>query len=388
MEISINEGKDYKLSSVNVNKKKRNSSFELLRIIAMILIVTYHYSLHGGFDKITPSNVSINNIFIQVLLFGGKIGCYLFMFITGYFMIYGKLNCKKVFRLFLELEFYSLLIFFIINFGMNKHFSKRDWIRNALPIVYGNWFVVNYIMLYCFIPFINKLLLSISRKELKKLIILTILIYSIIPSITYYIDKYQWVFSNFDFMLVSYLIGAYIRINGIPKFESKKFCLKMITISYGILILLTLLFDLLGIKMKKELYIWMATVSRAPTMIFLILISIAIFYIFKNNSFYSRIINFIAPSMLGIYLIHDNELLKAWYWKEFFPNNNYLYSNYLFVHFLIKVIGIFIVSLIIDLIRRLLIEKPCSKIIDKGYEKIKGVIHRVYNKLFDSNGEI
>ena len=32
-------------------KNTRNSSVELLRIISMIVIVGYHYSLHGGYDK-------------------------------------------------------------------------------------------------------------------------------------------------------------------------------------------------------------------------------------------------------------------------------------------------------------------------------------------------
>ncbi len=372
----------------HVNTISRNSSFELLRIIAMILIVTYHYSLHGGFDKITHSNLCLNTFFLQILLFGGKLGCHLFMLITGYFMIKGKMNYKKIFKLFLELEFYSIILFLVFRFGLGEKYSKQDWLRNLMPLIYGNWFVVNYIMLYCFIPFINKFLLSIDKNAFKKLMIITIAVYSIVPSIFYYIDKYQWSFSNFDYMIVIYLLGAYIRLYGIPKFENKKYCIKVIVFSYVVLLGLTIIFDIIAVSLKKDLYVNMATKAQVQTSILLILIAISLFYFFKKTSFNSKIINFIAPSMLGVYLIHDNGIFKSWYWKEFFPNNNYLYSNYLFVHFLIKVIGIFIVSLIIDLIRRLLIEKPCSKIIDKGYEKIKGVIHRVYNKLFDSNGEI
>ena len=104
-------------------------------------------------------------------------------------------------------------------FGLGEKYSKRDWIRNLIPLIYGNWFVVNYIMLYCFIPFINKFLLSIDKNTFKKLMIITIVVYSIVPSVFYYIDKYQWSFSNFDYMIVTYLLGAYIRLYGIPKFE-------------------------------------------------------------------------------------------------------------------------------------------------------------------------
>ena len=362
-------------------KNNRNSSFELLRILSMCFIVIYHYSFHGGFDAVTHNTLSINKFFIQTLLFGGKIGCYLFMFITGYFMINGRMNYKKIFKLILELEFYSLVIFFIFNYGLGKHYSKKDWVRNLFPIIYGNWFVVNYIMLYLFIPFINKLLLQLNEKSLKKMILLIIMVYSIIPSIFYYVTKYQWSFSNFDFMLVSYMIGAYIKIKGFSKFDSRKNCIKAILISFITLIALVIVMDLLAFKLRNNTYTWMATVTRAPTSFLLLIISIAIFYIFKNISFKSTFINFIAPSMLGIYLIHDNDLVRPWLWKEVFPNNDYLYTNYLVVHFLVKVIAVFIICLIIDLIRRYMIEKPCQKLIDWMYERSKSVAMRIWRGL-------
>lgn len=361
--------------------KKRNSSFELLRIISMILIITHHYSIHGGFDAITYENLSLNHFFLQILLFGGKIGCYLFMFITGYFMISGRMNYKKIFKLFLELEFYSLVIFFIFNFGMDKNYSKKDWIRNIFPFIYGNWFVVNYIMIYFLIPFINKLILHLNKNELKTMIMIIIIIYNIVPSIAYYITKYQWSFSNFDFMIVSYIIGAYIRINGFLKFEKKRICVKTIVFSVIVLIFLVIIMDFMAYKLKNNSYIWMATVTRAPTSFLLLMIAISIFYIFKNNYFYSRTINIIAPSMLGIYLIHDNDLIKPWLWNEVFPNNNYLKSNLLFGHFLAKVAAIFIISLIIDLIRRYIIERPCQKMIDFIYEKSKFEIGKILSRL-------
>ena len=363
---------------INNKIKNRNSSFEILRIISMILIITHHYSIHGGFDAITYDNLSINQFFLQILLFGGKIGCYLFMFITGYFMICRRMNYKKVFILFLELEFYSLVIFLIFNLGMGRHYSKKDWIRNIFPIIYGNWFVVNYIMLYFLLPFINKLVLHLSKKELKIMILSIIIIYSIIPSICYYITQYQWSFSNFDFMIVSYIIGAYIRINGFSKFDKKRTCVKTILFSFSILIFWVIFMDSLAYILKNNSYIWMATVTRAPTSFLLLMIAIATFYIFKNNSFNSKIINFIAPSMLGVYLIHDNDLIKPWIWKELFPNNNYLYSNYLVVHFGVKVFAVFIISLVIDLLRRYIIEKPCKQLIDLMYVIIKLGVKRIW----------
>ena len=71
-------------------QKERNSSFELLRLISMLLIVMHHYSLHGGFDYM--STLSLRLYFIQCLNMGGKLGVNLFILISGYFL------CKSNFK--------------------------------------------------------------------------------------------------------------------------------------------------------------------------------------------------------------------------------------------------------------------------------------------------
>lgn len=67
--------------------KKRISNFELLRIIAMFMIVLHHAIVHGVWLSnkhiiMTPLvDATIYNFFAM----GGEIGVYLFVMITGYF---------------------------------------------------------------------------------------------------------------------------------------------------------------------------------------------------------------------------------------------------------------------------------------------------------------
>ena len=63
--------------NADVNKKislssARESNMELLRIVAMLMIVTNHFAVHSGlkFDQI----VSFNSILIKILAFGGVVG--------------------------------------------------------------------------------------------------------------------------------------------------------------------------------------------------------------------------------------------------------------------------------------------------------------------------
>ena len=66
--------------------KQRNSSIELLRIISMVMIMFYHFSIHGHFDFATAS-VSVSRLWLNFISMGGKIGVDLFVLISGYYLI-------------------------------------------------------------------------------------------------------------------------------------------------------------------------------------------------------------------------------------------------------------------------------------------------------------
>lgn len=54
-----------------MQKNKRRSNIELLRIISMLFILAHHFSVHGGFDVLKES-VSLNRIWVQFLQMGEK----------------------------------------------------------------------------------------------------------------------------------------------------------------------------------------------------------------------------------------------------------------------------------------------------------------------------
>ena len=68
------------------NKNHRSSNIELLRIIAMIMIIAHHVSVHSGF--VYPGEIiSFNRLWIQFIQLGGKIGVNIFVLISGYFLV-------------------------------------------------------------------------------------------------------------------------------------------------------------------------------------------------------------------------------------------------------------------------------------------------------------
>ena len=188
---------------------KRNSSIELLRIVAMLMIILGHLSGHGILHMISDDALQIwsggstlNKLFCILLLPGGRVGVGIFFLITGYFMINkSSVSIRKVLA---ETVFYSAmlsLVAFIFSFG-----SIKDVVRSIVPLSNNSWwFVTSYIILVLCAPAINKFCLSLSREN-KFLCLIMVWIFTY--TIPYMYGSYYY---GLERGLLFYLIGAYIK---------------------------------------------------------------------------------------------------------------------------------------------------------------------------------
>ena len=99
---------------MNITKGQRNSNLEILRIISMLFIISYHFSIHG-FGEVNFVISNMNNYVIYFFGILGKIGVDIFILISAYFMINSKFNLKKLFVLGGEVYFYSLAALIIFS---------------------------------------------------------------------------------------------------------------------------------------------------------------------------------------------------------------------------------------------------------------------------------
>lgn len=255
-----------------MNKKMRSSNLELLRILSMLFIVAHHFSVHGNFNLIEKS-FTFNKIIIQIIGSGGKFGVNLFVLITGYFLITGKFNLKKLIKLIIETWFYSviiLLIFLIFPLGIN--IGIKNTIKSFLPITYSvYWFITTYIILYIFVPFINFFVNKISQKEYLKLIFLLVLFCSFVPTFA----KTNLAFSELSYFLLLYLIGGYFKLYPNNYTEKIYFNFMYGIVFYLLLCISVIIFDILGEKYsifsKGATYFWTKKFSAT--------------YIFNRNFF-------------------------------------------------------------------------------------------------------
>ena len=129
--------------------KTRDTNIDLLKIIAMLMVITIHCLGNGnllGNSKIPTYNL----VGIKILDTLSLVAVPTFFIISGYYMSSYKINLKKIFLLYGRVVFYSLLLYFIgtlINIKINKFLVFFQISSNIY------WFVNDYFILYMFSPF-------------------------------------------------------------------------------------------------------------------------------------------------------------------------------------------------------------------------------------------
>ena len=61
-------------------KKERESNIELLRIVAMLLIISFHYVYESGYKFI---ELNYNSFIVKLFYLVGELGVNIFLLITG-----------------------------------------------------------------------------------------------------------------------------------------------------------------------------------------------------------------------------------------------------------------------------------------------------------------
>lgn len=318
----------------------RKSNIEVLRILAALLIVMHHFSVHG-FGGMTLS-YNFNKLIVDFFAIGGKVGVNLFVFIMGYFMIDSKVTPMKILKIVGEVWFYSVSIFLLFYFILTPDMSiaYEEGFHYFFPILYStNWFATTYIYLLFVVPVLNILFKNMTQRQLKKLLIGALILCSLLPTILQ--SSYQ--LSDLGWFVVLYLLAAYLKKYSCIKGSWKK----------HFLISVLLYFILWGMYMYSGKWIYQNSILA-------VLIVVELFIsVTKMKPFYNKWINLAASATFGVYLIHDNRLMRPYLWFEIFQTETaYAYNKKEFLLFaVIAVSSIYIVCTIVDLLRQCTVEK-------------------------------
>ena len=362
-----------------VIKKERTSNFELMRIISMLFIVMYHVIVHG---KISTEAVGSYKFIINFILSILIVHVNSLVFLTGYFSCNkNETKYKKVGKIIGKAWFYKAIIvilFFI--FGVFP-LTKIKIMEELLPLDLGNYWYINcYLILIILIPYLNEVIKRMNKKQFGKFIIILILLLSIIPTATNCRVLYNDGFSIINFVLV-YYIGAYFRKFPLKdnyhfKNMSKKEIQFLLLATLIIVQIINFSFNNIGQNMMSYDSNILCYFGKIITDGFLrysnplvIIQTCAYCLLFETLNIKSNIINKISMTTLGIYLIHDNALVRQWLYI-FLKTRicNTILNSLILI--LLDTLIIFSVSMLIESIR-IKLASVILKIISKLKEKVK-----------------
>ena len=367
-----------------MNPKERNSNIEVLRIIAMIIIVAHHFSVHGGFQFDT-SYIGINRIWIQYLQLGGKIGVDIFVLISGYYLVSRTSSLTyKALKLWLQILFYSVVIF-MVSIALNLSiFSKKAMLDSFFPISMNQWwFASTYFVLLLLTPFINIALTSMSKGLYQRALLLALIMWCILPSLSGLYPKFTIIspqFSNLIWFITLYSLSAYIRLWHTTLSHTSKYYFVIAMGSFIVTFLSAVLFDYLNVIQKS--IVFNPTALYDLTSITILIGTVATFLGFlqiKINN--SKIINTISSATFGVYLLHDHpNIIRPLIWGTIFKNASYTDSNMLIPYSIMVIALVYLTCTFIELLRIHIIEKPCLVFI----LRISQSIDYLLDKFFDS----
>ena len=293
------------------------------------------------------------------------------MLISGFFLWKSeKIDVWHIVKIVLEFYFYVLLCYGL-SFALvkGKTFDSDEFLKTILGLFFEkSWFVSAYLLVYIFHPFINKLFKLDNYKMAVTFMIIITIVWSIVPSMTagtFYLNR-------FLSLLCLYCYGAFLRLGkeSASKWYNKKTGLMLFLINLGFIATYQLVMSIISISHTDMAYMISWFISRHS--IFMILcISGLMMLVSLAKPIYSRPINFLAGFTLGIYLIHDNDSLRDYYWKTLFRSQDYCSSNAMLWHILMCVALIFSICLVIDIFRKYVLENPLITLLKKIFSKKK-----------------
>lgn len=251
---------------------------------------------------------------------------------------------KRLLKVIIPLIIWSI-IYFIINFFKGK-FSINDlsfkFVFEYFFLVKTNpifWFFVVIIGIYLAIPVISLIPQESRRKAFLYIIIITFVFNQFLPDLLYHLNlnynydlKFPLTYSGWiSFIFIGYYIDKYEIV--------KKY--RVIIYVLGIIGFLTMVVPTIFISYhKNESCSWFDEYYDAPCVLY----SASVFLFFKskinNNQIVTKIMpffNFVAPTTLGIYVLHIaiRDFLRYFYTYSYFGMNLVLTLGILTICFIV-----------------------------------------------------
>ncbi len=298
------------------NRSQRIIGIDILRILSMVFITVIHYIGYSEIIKSPPSGMSTMNYAIMTVFSSiSKAAVNVFVIISGYFLYNRTFELKRIFKLWLEVFFYAVVIFIICAcFGWGK-ITIGNLLKTAFPfLTIHYWFVVTYVLMCLLSPLMNAAIDSMPKEKHLITIVVAGAIITIYMMFNPFVDGQIYVGHSHGIVWFAYLyiVGAYL--GKYSKAESKIFKIFWRCVA---------LFSFVGIYAAEYIQINLPNNMNltANNSLLPFILSVSVFILMKDISIKKKtavkVISQCSACSLGVYLIQEHNMFREFFWGIF-----------------------------------------------------------------------
>lgn len=336
---------------------ERKVNFELLRLVAMLMVVSLHYLSKGqALSDFKAGPLSGNQYLAYLLESLSIVAVNAFVLLSGYFLVTSEFKSRRIIQLVGQVLFYAILIPVVLTAAgvlQIQNMNLYTVFPDIFPIQTEHyWFATYYVFLYLCTPILNRAIKAMGRQQLAICTALLLFVFSIPKSILPLeipIDRKGY---DLIWFICVYFVAAYIRLYGIPFLEKQKksvlLYVIMTALIFSYICILGFIFQRTGLLENQ------ITEVLHYNHILNLLSAVAFFYIFRNLELQtgriSKGILAISPYAFGVYLLHEHQDIR-YLWPVWCQVQKMSQTPWFLLHYIVTIAGIFMLGIVIDWIR-------------------------------------
>lgn len=288
--------------------KEHFSGIDILRCLAMFMIVILHILYHGKILNNISGIQSLPYEFLESLCYGAVD---LFAMISGYLLVFSKWKLSRYFILYVQVAFYTILFAFIAKYFDGKSLSAKDWLQAIVAVIGNYWYITAYIGVLTIMPILNAFLRELDIRLNYKAAGFCLII---IIGGSIFLSKSIGYTMGYSCIWLSalYLLGGIVRINQdwiCHIFQTRK---KKLLIGFIVYIILSIS-ACAGYFMtiNSVLSIFFRSYCSPFVVLGTLSLFIALFDLPIKNIVISKALEYLSSGALGVYLITENNWFRA-----------------------------------------------------------------------------
>lgn len=325
-----------------MKKKDRQMNYELLRIIAMLMIVCLHYLSKGGALGDSKQELTTNGYIAWLIEAFCLVAVNVYVLISGYFGVDSQnFTIRKPFKIWRQVWFYSVTIGLIMLVTGAVPWNLYQGMTYVFPIVTEHyWFATAYLLLCLMMPFLNAGVEKLDRKSFQWILIVLFVLFSVAKTVLPM--QLPWDHKGYDafWFVFLYLTGAYLK-----KYEIHGGIKWLFVYVSGVFAIYLSFLMLQVVYLKLGKLGDFVSYSYSYNYLFTYVAAVGLFlsfaYVGKNwGEKTKKVISTLAGATFGVYLIHEHVELRG-LWKTLFHCEEYAQrSTGMFLLHMIGTVGV------------------------------------------------